>query len=116
MYSLMDVFVLPSKRTRAFEAWGLVCHEALYFGKPMIVSDAVGCANEVVRHKLNGFVYNNESAESLANCIKTLTMNQQLKESFSQASKKIYNSYRPQVMVANFVRLIDQLLALCPDC
>ena len=113
LYSLMDLLVLPSKRTRAFEAWGLVCNEALYFGKPIIVSDAVGCANEIVRHKLNGFIYPNASNEELARRIKALTINRRVREKFGEASKEIYNSYRPHVMVNSFIHLINQMAAVC---
>ena len=87
-----------------------MCNEALYFEKPIIVSDAVGCANEIVRHEKNGFIYKNDSVESLASHMHTLTMNRQLRESYSKASGEIYNSYRPHVMIDKFVLLINQLL------
>jgi glycosyltransferase involved in cell wall biosynthesis len=42
---LGDIFVLPS----AFgESWGLAVNEALACGRPVIVSDRVGCAPDVV--------------------------------------------------------------------
>ena len=45
VYRLGDVFVLPS----AFgESWGLAVNEALACGRPVIVSDRVGCAPDVV--------------------------------------------------------------------
>jgi glycosyltransferase involved in cell wall biosynthesis len=45
VYRLGDVFVLPS----AFgETWGLAVNEALACGRPVLVSDRVGCAADVV--------------------------------------------------------------------
>jgi glycosyltransferase involved in cell wall biosynthesis len=45
VYRLGDIFVLPS----AFgESWGLAVNEALACGRPVIVSDRVGCAPDVV--------------------------------------------------------------------
>jgi glycosyltransferase involved in cell wall biosynthesis len=45
VYRLGDVFVLPS----AFgESWGLAVNEALACGRPVIVSDRVGCAPDLV--------------------------------------------------------------------
>jgi glycosyltransferase involved in cell wall biosynthesis len=45
VYRLGDIFVLPS----AFgESWGLAVNEALASGRPVIVSDRVGCAADVV--------------------------------------------------------------------
>jgi glycosyltransferase involved in cell wall biosynthesis len=45
VYRLGDLFVLPS----AFgETWGLAVNEALACGRPVLVSDRVGCAADVV--------------------------------------------------------------------
>src|SRR5262249_35245522 len=41
---LGDIFVLPSAR----ETWGLSVNEALACGRPVLVSDGVGCAADVV--------------------------------------------------------------------
>jgi glycosyltransferase involved in cell wall biosynthesis len=45
VYRLGDVFVLPSSHA---ESWGLAVNEALACGTPVIVSDRVGCAADVV--------------------------------------------------------------------
>ena len=52
-YRANDVFVLPSKS----EPWGMVVEEALNNGVPVLVSDRVGCAEEVVRDGENGLVF-----------------------------------------------------------
>lgn len=51
-YDLCDVFVLPS----TYEPWGLVINEAMNAAKPVIVSDQVGCARDLVRDGENGFI------------------------------------------------------------
>jgi glycosyltransferase involved in cell wall biosynthesis len=45
VYRLGDIFVLPSAHG---ESWGLAVNEALACGRPVIVSDRVGCAADVV--------------------------------------------------------------------
>ena len=50
-YALADVFVLPSR----YEAWGLVVNEAMCSGLPIIASDKVGAARDLVREGVNGF-------------------------------------------------------------
>jgi glycosyltransferase involved in cell wall biosynthesis len=45
VYRLGDVFVLPSGYG---ESWGLAVNEALACGRPVVVSDRVGCAADVV--------------------------------------------------------------------
>lgn len=44
VYRLADAFVLPS----ASETWGIAVSEALACGRPVVVSDRVGCAADVV--------------------------------------------------------------------
>jgi glycosyltransferase involved in cell wall biosynthesis len=44
-YRLGDVFALPSANG---ESWGLAVNEALACGRPVVVSDRVGCAVDVV--------------------------------------------------------------------
>ena len=51
-YKMADVFVLPS----VVEPWGLVVEEALNNGTPVMVSDKVGCADEVINSE-NGVVF-----------------------------------------------------------
>jgi len=45
VYRLGDMFVLPSG---SGETWGLAVNEALACGRPVIVSDRVGCAADVI--------------------------------------------------------------------
>lgn len=43
-YAASDILVLPSTGQ---ETWGLVCNEALASGRPIVVSDQVGCAADL---------------------------------------------------------------------
>ncbi len=52
-FDLSAVFVLPSQH----EAWGLIVNEAMAAGLPVIVSDDVGCATDLVHDGNNGVVY-----------------------------------------------------------
>lgn len=53
-YAAADVLVLPSDGR---ETWGLVCNEALACGRPIIVSDAVGCSPDLASDGRVGQVY-----------------------------------------------------------
>jgi glycosyltransferase involved in cell wall biosynthesis len=53
-YAAADALVLPSD---ARETWGLVVNEAMAAGLPVVVSDAAGCAIDLVREGENGFTY-----------------------------------------------------------
>lgn len=54
VYRLGDVFILPS---RYQETWGLAVNEALACGRPVLVSDRVGCAADVVEPGVSGEVF-----------------------------------------------------------
>jgi glycosyltransferase involved in cell wall biosynthesis len=57
-YYLCDVFVLPSKfmpdSRNSAEAWGMVINEAMSLGKPVISTDAVAAAFDLIRDGWNG--------------------------------------------------------------
>lgn len=54
VYRLGDVVILPS----AFgETWGLAVNEALACGRPVLVSDRVGCATDLIEPGLNGEIF-----------------------------------------------------------
>ncbi len=52
-YCLADVFVLPSN----FEPWGLVVNESLACFTPVVVSDKVGSADDLIQNGVNGDVF-----------------------------------------------------------
>lgn len=61
-YDLCDAFVMPSR----YEPWGLVVNEAMNAAKPVILSDRVGCAPDLVRDGINGFVFGAGDTSGLA--------------------------------------------------
>lgn len=65
-YAASDVLVLPSNR----ETWGLVANEALACSRPVIVSDACGCAPDLAAYRGVGATFPVGDVEKLA---RTLT-------------------------------------------
>ena len=54
------------------EQWGLVVNEAVTCGVPVIVSDAVGARDTLVRNFVNGFVIENGNVEGLSRAMSTV--------------------------------------------
>ena len=52
LFAEADAFVLPSRH----DGWGVVINEALGAGLPIIVSDGVGAAHDLVTHGVNGLI------------------------------------------------------------
>ena len=64
-FDLCDVFVLPSRH----EPWGLVVNEAMNAGRAVVVSDDVGCQQDLVREGETGAVYPVGDVAALARAI-----------------------------------------------
>ena len=65
-YHAADLLVLPSVHS---ETWGLVVNEALHHGIPCVVSDAVGCAPDLVQVGATGEIAVTGSVESLTDAL-----------------------------------------------
>ena len=65
LYALADAFVLPSRD----EPWGVVVNEALACGTPVIVTDAVGAAEDLVTEGANGVIVPVGDVRSLAEAL-----------------------------------------------
>jgi glycosyltransferase involved in cell wall biosynthesis len=64
-FDLCDVFVLPSQH----EPWGLVVNEAMNAGRAVVVSDSVGCQEDLVREGQTGAVFPVGDIRGLANAL-----------------------------------------------
>jgi glycosyltransferase involved in cell wall biosynthesis len=52
-FDLCTVFVLPSRH----EPWGLIVNEVMNAARPVIVTDDVGCAPDLIENGVNGYIY-----------------------------------------------------------
>lgn len=73
-YACIDVLVLPSNNR---ETWGLVVNEAGISGKPVIVSDAVGCWPDLVENGATGFVFKSGDVEDLVRVMNEISSDKQ---------------------------------------
>ena len=84
-YRENDVFVLPSKS----EVWGMVVEEALNNGVPVLVSDRVGCAEELIEGKNVGLIFKTDDEKTFFENIKKIS------------GSNFYNSLRKSVSQNN---------------
>jgi glycosyltransferase involved in cell wall biosynthesis len=99
-YAAADVFVLPS----AVEPWGLVVNEAMNFGLPLVVSNKVGCSEDLVRPGWNGLVFDHRNPDALADALLTLVSNTRLRIEFGNRSRRLIESYSVAVCADGIVR------------
>jgi glycosyltransferase involved in cell wall biosynthesis len=88
IYQACDLFCLPSKGPG--ETWGLAVNEAMAAGKPVLVSDKVGCAIDLVIPGFTGDIFESENLSDITEKLKLLTNDKsQLKILGTNAKNKI---------------------------
>jgi len=88
LYALADVFVLPS----AEEPWGLVINEAMASGLPIVASENVAAAADLVRPGYNGFRFPPGDIPALARALQ-LALQEGAKERLGQASLNLIRGW-----------------------
>ena len=97
-YKAADLFVLPSG---IGETWGLVVNEAMLFSLPIIVSDRVGCAKDLVKHNENGFIYEYGNVDELSYFLLKAYNNKQWRINAGILSNKIVSKYNYNLIIDN---------------
>lgn len=99
-YADADICVLPSGYG---ETWGLVVNEAMCHGKPVIVSDLVGCGRDLVTEH-NGFRFPYKDVAGLAVALKHLVSDNELRRRFGQESFRIIQGYSQEISAENIAK------------
>ena len=84
-YALADAFILPS----LYEEWGLVVNEAMACGLPVLVSDRVGSAEDLVHPEVNGYHFSPRDPKELGSQLLKLEANPELSQRMGRASEEI---------------------------
>ena len=90
VFARANVFVLPSRH----DGWGLVINEAIAAGMPVITTDCVGAAADLVEDGRNGFVVPADDAETLLNAVDRFITAPAMIEPFAARSRTIARRYR----------------------
>ena len=102
-YAIADVFVLPSED----EPWGLVLNEAMCFGLPVIATDQVGAAYDLIRHGENGFVYPVGDIESLSAYLERILKDDELRAKMGKVSLDIIGKWGFAENIEAFLEAIE---------
>lgn len=90
-YGLAEAFVHASTT----EQWGLVVNEAMAAGLPVLVSDACGCAPDLVEVGRNGFVFAPEDVEALTALLVRVGSAGTDRTAMGEASRQIIARWSP---------------------
>lgn len=104
-YKACDIFILPSR----YDGWGMVVNEALYYNKPIIVSNAVGASGHLVKNSHNGFIFRVNDVHDLSEKMSEYK-NEDLILQHSSHSEAIFENYNSDTLAINLVKILKKWL------
>jgi glycosyltransferase involved in cell wall biosynthesis len=105
-YLASDFLVLPS----LFEPWGLVVNEAMACGLPVIVSDRVGCADDLVPHGETGLVIGAGHEIELASAIQQLARGEPDRRRMGLAAENLISKWTLSNEARNFMSAWNEII------
>ncbi|HZC29125.1 MAG TPA: glycosyltransferase [Gaiellaceae bacterium] len=103
MYVAADVFALLSTH----EPWGVVVNEAAVSGLPLVLSDRVGAARDLLRHGENGFVVGADDVPAAADAIRALLDPQERRRAGAR-SRELVRTWDYDASVEAFVETVRE--------
>ncbi|RDU99594.1 glycosyltransferase [Trinickia dinghuensis] len=105
LYALADFIVLAS----AFDQWGLCVNEAMACGRPAIVSDTCGCANELVHDGVNGLIVRPGDVAQLTEKMKQLGTDRPLRERLARGAEATIGNWTPEFFAESVLALANDV-------
>jgi glycosyltransferase involved in cell wall biosynthesis len=102
-YAVGDVFVMCSEQG---ETWGLSVNEAMNFELPIVASDLVGSADDLVSPGVNGFTFPCGNVAELHKILDKFLGDSSLAKTMGRESKKIISRYSYPVIKNNLQTLV----------
>lgn len=97
-YAFAGAFIHPALQ----EQWGLVVNEAMACGLPVLASETVGAAHDLVIDGDNGFKFAPESAEAMCDAMLKVSANAETRVRMGRRSREIIAGWTPQHFARNF--------------
>jgi glycosyltransferase involved in cell wall biosynthesis len=108
VYRLGDVFVLPSLYG---ETWGLAVNEALASNRPVLASNRVGCAADVITPEC-GFVFDPYDAMALTRALDEVVASRKKLSSLSAAAGRRAGLFDIGITAQATVSCLEKVVSL----
>jgi glycosyltransferase involved in cell wall biosynthesis len=106
-YILADVFVLPSHH----EPWGAVVNEAMNFSLPVVASENVAAAADLVKHGRNGFILPAGDVAGLARHLEQLVSHAEMRREMGRESLKLIAEWNLDQSVEGVVAALRAVIS-----
>jgi glycosyltransferase involved in cell wall biosynthesis len=104
-FAQADVFVLPSRH----DGWGVVVNQALGAGLPILCSDRVGAAHDLVESDVNGICFAADDADALAAAMRRCLDNPEQLTAWGKASRERADKWSPAAGAAKWIAAFAKL-------
>jgi len=101
-----DVMVLAS---HAVETFSLAALESMSLGKPMVMAD-IGGAAEQVTHGEHGLLYRPGDVDALARCLRTMSDPALRQRAGACAARRVREAFDIETMVRRYERMLTELV------
>jgi glycosyltransferase involved in cell wall biosynthesis len=103
-YATADVLVLPSRS----EPWGMPLNEGAAAGLPLVSTDAVGAAHELIEDGVNGFRVRAGDVDALHAALEHLVGDAAFRRAAGERSRAIAARFTPEAWADAVARALDQ--------
>src|SRR5262249_46285582 len=107
LYVAADVFALLSAR----EPWGVVVNEAAACALPLVLSDRVGAAHDLLRDRENGFLVPVADHGAAALALASLAAEGELRKRFGARSRELAGDWGYEPSVQGFRTAVREAVA-----
>lgn len=104
-YSIADIFVLPSLG----ESFGLVINEAMCFGLPIVTTDRVLSASDLVRNGENGYILPSRNRQALTDALEDLLSNAEKMTRMGERSREIISKWNYDRDVVGLLEALESI-------
>jgi glycosyltransferase involved in cell wall biosynthesis len=104
-YAMADVFVLPSEHDPSPKA----LNEAMNFSLPVVTTDRLGTAPDLVRHGENGFVYPMGNVSALQGFLSEILESPEVCEEMGECSLEIVSEWSFENDIKGVVAALDYI-------
>ena len=107
VYVAADVFALLSER----EPWAVVVNEAAACGLPLVLSDRVGAAYDLLRDGENGFLVGAGDIDRASAALRDLAADTRMRQTFGKRSRELARDWGYGPSVAGFVAAVREAVS-----
>nr|WP_255420829.1 glycosyltransferase family 4 protein [Opitutus sp. ER46] len=108
VFARADIFILPSRH----DGWGVVINQALGAGLPVIASEGVGAAQDLVQHDWNGLVVPTGDITALSSAMWALASDPERRRKMSENAMASSHALAPEHAAAFWEELAVRHLSV----